>query len=286
MRDLFIGYRGEMEFALSTGQTLVADRYGASSAPLVVLLHGLSSNRQTSGSLLDHLGARIEAEELQVLNVDMRGHGQSSRSTLEGYQVERYAEDIAALIESLTDDGAIVIGHSLGGLVAASLATSHPDLVRGLFLEDPPLFEGDDARRAASPVAAFFPMLVAAVRALHASGAPLADYEALALSHSAPEEAAERGYSLSVWDPTTMQAAVEGIVWRTFNPAAAIACPMTILRADPAFGAVFEPHDAPLVMAANPRAHIHLVEGAAHSIRTTQPTAYFTHLDTFLAVVL
>jgi pimeloyl-ACP methyl ester carboxylesterase len=275
-----------MEFALSTGQTLVADRYGASSSPLAVLLHGLSSNRLPNGSLLDHLGARIEAGELQVVNVDMRGHGQSSHSTLDGYQVERYAEDIAALIESLTDDGAIVLGHSLGGLVAASLAAGRPDLVRGLFLEDPPLFEGDNDRRAASPVAAFFPMLVAAVRALHASSAPLADYEALALTHSAPDEVIERGYSLSVWDPTTMQAAVEGIVWREFNPVAPIACPLTILRADPTVGAVFEPHDAPLVMAANPHARIHMVEGAAHSIRATQPAAYFSHLDTFLAEVL
>jgi pimeloyl-ACP methyl ester carboxylesterase len=286
MRDVHVVYLGPMEFALSTGQTLVADRYGASSAPLVVLLHGLSSNRLTYDSLLDHLGARIDAGTLQVVNVDMRGHGQASRSTLDGYQASHYAQDVAALIESLTHDGAIVIGHSLGGLVAASLATSHPGVVRALFLEDPPLFEGDAARRAASPVAAFFPMLVAAVRALHDRSAPLADYEALALTHSAPEEVVERGYSLSVWDPTTMQAAVDGIVWHGFDPTAAIACPMTILRADPTVGAVFEPHDAPRVMASNPHAHVHLVEGASHSIRTTQPAAYFAHLDHFLDSVL
>lgn len=163
---------------------------------MVVLLHGVSGNRRGYGVLDDHLTSRVERGELQVLNVDLRGHGQSSRATLATYDAPSYAADIAALIDSLTDRGAILVGHSLGGLVSAALASTRPDLVRALFLEDPPFFEGDVVRRNASPVAAFFPPLVAAVRDLHAKGAPLSDYETLALTHVAPDEAAARGLGI------------------------------------------------------------------------------------------
>ena len=223
-------YGNGMELMLSTGQVLAADRHGAADAPIVVLLHGLSGNRQGYATLVKHLEARVEAGVLQVVNVDLRGHGQSSRATLATYDAPSYAADIAALIDALTDRSVVVVGHSLGGVVAAMLASARPDLVRGLFLEDPPFFEGDAVRRNASPVAAFFPVFVAAVQDLHDKGASLGDYEALALTHVSPDEAAARGYSLSVWDPACMQAAVDGVVWQGFNPTAVIRLP----RHDPA----------------------------------------------------
>ncbi len=253
---------------------------------MVVLLHGLSGNRGAYGVAIRHLTGRVERGELQVLNVDLRGHGESSRGTLDTYDAPSYAADIAALIESLTDRSAIVVGHSLGGVVAAALASARPDLVRALFLEDPPFFEGDAARRNASPVASFFPVLVSGVGDLHARSAPLSDYEALALTHVAPDEAAERGLSLSMWDPTAMQAAIDGIVWQGFDPAAAFSCPVTILRADPACGAVFSADDVDPVQSANPHARISMVPGAAHSILSTRPDAYLDHFDNSLRAVL
>lgn len=253
---------------------------------MVVLLHGVSGNRRGYGVLIDHLTSRVERGELQVLNADLRGHGQSSRATLATYDAPSYAADIAVLIDSLTDRGAILVGHSLGGLVAAALASTRPDLVRALFLEDPPFFEGDAVRRNASPVAAFFPLLVAAVRDLHARGAPLSDYETVALTHVAPDEAAARGYSLSLWDPTCMQAAIDGTAWHGFNPTASLSCPVTILRADPTCGAVFAPGDVAPVQSANPQAQIYMVPAAAHGILSTQPAAYLHHFDNFLGAVL
>jgi pimeloyl-ACP methyl ester carboxylesterase len=275
-----------MEFVLRTGQTLAADRLGAAEAPMVVLLHGLSGNRRAYGVAIHHLTGRVERGELQVLNVDLRGHGRSTRATLATYDAPSYAADIAALIDSLTDQGAVVVGHSLGGVVAATLAQIRSDLVRALFLEDPPFFEGDAERRNASPVASFFPLLVAAVRDLHAKNAALSDYEALALTHVAPDEAAERGLSLSMWDPTAMQAAIEGTVWRGFDPVASFSCPVTILRADPACGAVFSADDVDPVQSANPHAEISMVPAAAHGILTTQPNAYLGEFDAFLDSVL
>ena len=130
-----------------------------------------------------------------VWNVDLRGHGESSRATLESYDAKSYAADIAALIESEIGRPALVVGHSLGGVVAAELARSRPDLVIAVFLEDPPLYEGDAERGSNSPTAKFFPELIAAVREFQRRSAPVDDYLPLA-TEPTTEEASARCASL------------------------------------------------------------------------------------------
>ncbi len=274
-----------MHTSLSTGQTLAYDHYGDNNAQPAVFLHGLSGNRTTYAEVVDHLVAGpVAGGDLQVFMIDMRGHGQSSWGTYETYDTAHYAADTSAFIEQVIGKPVALVGHSLGGLVAAATATARPDLVQAVLLEDPPFFEGDEAVRNASPVAAFFPKLVAGVRALQARSAPASDYEPLVRDTTAPEDWSARCEMLRQWDPSTMQAAIDGVVWRTFNPVATFACPVTILQADPAFGGVFKPADGPLVVAANPHAEIVLVKGAAHGIHN-QPTlpAYLGELDRFLA---
>ncbi len=220
------------------------------------------------------------------MNVDLRGHGESGRATLDTYDAGSYAADVAALIESLGHQPAVVVGHSLGGVVAMALATSRPDLVRGLFLEDPPLFEGDDARRAESPVAKLFPTVVAVVRDLQARDAPLEEYMAAVDPRMPVDEAEVRCRGLQIWDPTTMEAALAGLVWRDFDPLAAPACPLTIVRADPQMGAAFQPHDGERLLAGISHAQVIEVPGAGHTMHsaTTLPP-FLTHLDEFLAAV-
>jgi pimeloyl-ACP methyl ester carboxylesterase len=273
-----------MDITLPTHQTLSFDHYGDVDAQPVVFLHGLSAARVTYAEIVDHMSGPVATGAVQVFTVDMRGHGQSSWGTYETYDTAHYAADIIAFVEQVIGKPIALVGHSLGGLVAAHTATARPDLVQALLLEDPPFFEGDEAVRNASPVAAFFPKLVAAVRALQARSAPASDYEPLVRDTTPPEEWSARCEMLRQWDPTTMQAAIDGVVWRTFDPVAVFTCPVTILQADPAFGGVFKPEDGPLVMATNPNVDIVLVEGAAHGIHN-QPTlpAYLRELDRFLA---
>ena len=259
---------------------LAYDSYGDDAAPPIVLLHGLSGCRWGWGSVVAHLVSRGNA---RVVNVDLRGHGESGRATLETYDARSYAADIAALIESLGGRPAVVVGHSLGGVVAMALAASRPDLVRGLFLEDPPLFEGDDARRSESPVAKFFPTLIAAVRELQARHAPASDYRTVVDPRTPPDEAEVRCRGLRIWDPTTMEATLAGLVWREFDPLAPIGCPLTIVRADPDVGAAFEPRDAQRLVGALPHAQVIVVPGAGHTIHSAATLeAFLGHLDAFL----
>jgi pimeloyl-ACP methyl ester carboxylesterase len=268
-----------MRYELLSGLSIGFDHMGDRNAPALVLLHGLSSYRRTYASVIEHLQPRIDANALQLLNVDLRGHGESGHGPLDGYTADTYAADVCELVRAHIDGPVFVAGHSLGGVVAGAVAAREPSLVRGLFLEDPPYFEGDAAVRNASPVATFFPKMVAAIRELQGRSAPISDYKQLLASMSTPEQLDEKAEVFSRWDPNTMQAAIDGIVWETFNPEAKVLCPLTILQADPAMGGVFKPADGPKVLAANPHANVVPVQGAGHSIRDTHLNVYVTELD-------
>jgi pimeloyl-ACP methyl ester carboxylesterase len=94
----------------------------------------------------------------------------------------------------------------------------------------------------------------------------------------------ERCRSLHCWDPATMEAAMAGVLWRGYDPDAPLPCPVTVLRADPEVGAVFEPNDAERFTAANPEAEVVMVPGASHSIHATATLSpYLSELNLFLA---
>jgi N-formylmaleamate deformylase len=101
------------------------------SKPPVILLHGLTAN----GACWTAVARALEAE-YDVLMPDARGHGGSSAPDY-GYHYEDHAADVVGLIETLRLAPAVLIGHSMGGMTAALVASRYPGLVRGLILADP-----------------------------------------------------------------------------------------------------------------------------------------------------
>lgn len=101
------------------------------SGPAVLMLHG----KGCDGSDWSWLAADFAADH-RVIVVDQRGHG---RSTLNGgpYDAKSLAGDAAKVLRHLSIESAVVIGHSLGGLVASALAVERPDMVTALVLIDP-----------------------------------------------------------------------------------------------------------------------------------------------------
>ena len=67
---------------------------------------------------------------------DARGHGKSSVPDY-GYRYEDLANDVVGLIEALRLSPPILIGHSMGGMTAAVVASRNPKLLRCLILADP-----------------------------------------------------------------------------------------------------------------------------------------------------
>lgn len=91
----------------------------------VVLLHGL-------GGDAGFWTAERFAPDVQVLAPDLRGSG--STPTGGDFTIDTLADDVAALLDDVGARSAHVVGFSMGGLVAQSLAARHPDRVARLVL--------------------------------------------------------------------------------------------------------------------------------------------------------
>jgi pimeloyl-ACP methyl ester carboxylesterase len=99
--------------------------------PSVVLLHGLTG----SGACWAPLARALE-HEFDVVMPDARGHGASS-APARGYRYDDLASDAEGLIRGLPLSRPVLLGHSMGGLTAAVVASRCTGLVRGVVLVDP-----------------------------------------------------------------------------------------------------------------------------------------------------
>jgi pimeloyl-ACP methyl ester carboxylesterase len=99
--------------------------------PPLVLLHGLTG----SGACWIPLARALEGE-FDVVMPDARGHGNSS-TPLTGYQYENHATDVVGLIQGLGLAAPVLLGHSMGGMTAAVVASQLAAAVRGVILAEP-----------------------------------------------------------------------------------------------------------------------------------------------------
>jgi pimeloyl-ACP methyl ester carboxylesterase len=109
----------------------VRDR-GPRDAPAVILLHGLGSSLQTWEPW-----ARGLATEHRVILLDLPGAGLSPPDPTGDYTDSRSLQLIMALMDQLGVARASVVGHSMGGRLAWSLAAGHPERVDRLVLVAP-----------------------------------------------------------------------------------------------------------------------------------------------------
>lgn len=131
---------------LSDGRSLSGLRWGEE-PPRVTLLHGAGLNAHTWDTTLLHLGA-------PALALDLAGHGDSSWRDDAAYVARVLAPDVVAAIEAWTDRPQTLVGHSLGGLTAAAVAASRPDLVSQLVIVD--ITPGVDPSAGPAQIRAFF----------------------------------------------------------------------------------------------------------------------------------
>ena len=107
-------------------------RTGGDKPPLI-LNHGATDD----GLCWTRVALKLEAD-YDVIMVDARGHGLSDSGDGDYTSISR-ATDLAGLIQVLELNKPVVGGHSMGADTAMYLAANYPDLVRAVFLEDPPI---------------------------------------------------------------------------------------------------------------------------------------------------
>jgi pimeloyl-ACP methyl ester carboxylesterase len=106
---------------------------GESNADKVLLVHGFTGSKEDFDDHLDALAGR----GWHAVAADHRGHGQSAKPEGEhSYSMSLMADDMLALVDALGWDGFVLLGHSMGGMVAQIMATQLGDRLRGLVLMD------------------------------------------------------------------------------------------------------------------------------------------------------
>lgn len=111
------------------GTVLWHDEEGAGDPPLV-FVHGFSNDHTNFVRQIEHFSPRH-----RVVSVDLRGHGRSDAPD-QAYTIDGFADDVAWLCAELGLERPILAGHSMGGMVVATLAEKHPELPGGIVILD------------------------------------------------------------------------------------------------------------------------------------------------------
>lgn len=128
----------EKSIRLSTGVTLNYVESGKQGKTPVILLHGYTDSWRSFEKVIPKFSS-----EYYVVALTHRGHGGSSKPTA-GYQIQDFANDVAAFISEKKLKRCIIVGHSLGGLIAQHVAISHPQHTQSLVLVGTGAFFADN----------------------------------------------------------------------------------------------------------------------------------------------
>ncbi len=141
------GFRKFRAESFDAGEVCLHVVRGPKAGPPILLLPGLNDPWFSYQDVMIPLSRRFT-----VYVVDHRGHGPSGRSNTDSYRVVDYARDIAALLRQGIGEPTFVAGNSLGALIAAHLAATERELIRGCVLEDGPFFITEPRRWSRSPL--------------------------------------------------------------------------------------------------------------------------------------
>jgi pimeloyl-ACP methyl ester carboxylesterase len=113
------------------GVTLAFEAAGSGDPPMV-FVHGWLCDRSHFAPQLEHFAARHAA-----VGMDLPGHGDSGRPSPDGgrYRIDAFANDVLAVASAAGCECPVVVGHSLGAVVALACA-ARPDAVRAAVMVD------------------------------------------------------------------------------------------------------------------------------------------------------
>lgn len=119
-----------MRIKFDKDRTLFVDVRGPDGGPVVLFAHSLGLSHAVWDGVLPHL-----PDGLRTVAVDMRGHGASDVPE-PPYGMGSLVKDVEQVCAALKIKDAVMVGNSIGGMIAQGLAAKRLDLVRGLVLSN------------------------------------------------------------------------------------------------------------------------------------------------------
>jgi pimeloyl-ACP methyl ester carboxylesterase len=270
------------DVAVEPGRILSALVWGDRPAELA-LLHGGAQNAHTWDTVAMALDRPLVA-------VDLPSHGHSDGSPYGSGAVDHHASDVAVALPELAPVPLPVVGMSLGGLTALSLAARYPAVVSALVLVD--VTPGVNAEKAA-PITAFING--------PASFDSFDDLLARTIEHNPTRSvsslrrgilhnAEQREDGSWVWRYARFRQpegseAVEPVVpdfGALWDGLGSLSCPVMLVRGMAA-GSVVDDDDEAEVRRRVPSVRVERVEGAGHSVQGDTPLELAALLDSFLS---
>ena len=236
--------------------------------PPLLLVHGIYDRWETWETVLPALVA-----DYHVVAPDLRGHARSDWPA-RGYRLVDYAADAVGVLDALGIARADVVGHSLGALIAATLAAEAPQRVRAVVLEDPPA-ELSDASRGRMAA------LLAAKRLPEGE-----TYAALCRAYPARTEADLR--RMTGWLRGTADGPFVALIERLdgatelYPTLERIAAPVLVLQADPAREAALSDAAAARCLAALRHGALERFPDTGHGIHVERPEPFVSAVLPFL----
>jgi pimeloyl-ACP methyl ester carboxylesterase len=102
--------------------------------PALLFVHGWCSDHTAFDPQVEHF-----AGTHRVVAPDLRGHGASDPAAT--YRVVDFADDVAWIARELELDRPVVVGHSLGGMIAVEAAASFPEVFVAAVVLDAPVVD-------------------------------------------------------------------------------------------------------------------------------------------------
>jgi pimeloyl-ACP methyl ester carboxylesterase len=120
-----------MQRLMRDGVALAFEGAGGGEPPLL-FVHGLACDHRYFAPQVQHF-----CWTNRTVSVDLRGHGESDKPE-QAYTMDGFAADLAWLCDRLRLEKPVVVGHSMGGVVALMLAAQYPDLPAAVVMVDMP----------------------------------------------------------------------------------------------------------------------------------------------------
>lgn len=131
---------GDSKFVSVCGINIHYKIYG-NGVTTLLLIHGFGASTYSFNEV-----SEMFSKNYRVIALDLPGFGLTERVSnstcnVDPYSREGQVEIVKSFIDTLKLENVYLIGHSMGGTVATIFAIKYPNLIKGLILEDPAIFE-------------------------------------------------------------------------------------------------------------------------------------------------